>query len=42
MKLVGIDCGEFRLPVKNMSAESFESFKEEVKALDFEAFKSRF
>lgn len=36
MKYVGIDCGEFRLPVKNMSAESFEAFKKDVKALDME------
>jgi N-acetylneuraminate lyase len=27
MKLIGLDCGEFRLPVKNMTADQFESFK---------------
>ena len=27
MKLLGLDCGEFRLPVKNMSNENFELFK---------------
>ena len=36
MKYVGIDCGEFRLPIKNMTAESFEAFKKDVKALDME------
>lgn len=40
MKLVGLDCGEFRLPVKNMNAAAFESFQQDVQALDFQAFKS--
>lgn len=40
MKLVGIDCGEFRLPIANMSTEAFESFKKDVEALDFNSFKS--
>lgn len=35
MKLVGIDCGEFRLPVKNMNAVDFQSFKKDVEALGF-------
>ncbi len=38
MKLVGIDCGKFRLPVKNMSDEQFEAFKKDVAALNFESF----
>jgi N-acetylneuraminate lyase len=41
MKLAGIDCGEFRLPVKNMSSQDFEAFKLDVEALDFDKFKSR-
>ncbi len=41
MKLVGLDCGGFRLPIKNMSAESFEAFKKDVEGLDFDAFKSK-
>lgn len=41
MKLVGIDCGEFRLPVKNMDAAQFESFKQDVAAVGFDSFKSR-
>lgn len=40
MKLVGIDCGGFRLPVKNMSAEQFEHFKKDVEAVGFDRFKS--
>lgn len=40
MKLVGLDCGEFRLPVKNMSGEDFENFQKDVKNLDFDAFQS--
>ena len=40
MKLVDIDCGRFRLPVKNMSAVQFEDFKKDVEALGFEKFKS--
>jgi N-acetylneuraminate lyase len=41
MKLVGQNLGEFRLPVKNMSAEQFELFKKDVASLDFDAFKSK-
>lgn len=40
MKLVDMDCGEFRLPVKNMTAAQFELFKADVTALGFDAFKS--
>lgn len=32
MKLVGQNCGEFRLPIKNMSAEQFEAFKRDTEA----------
>ncbi|WP_341843129.1 dihydrodipicolinate synthase family protein [Chitinophaga caseinilytica] len=41
MKLIGLDCGEFRLPVSNMSGAQFELFKEDVAALGFDQFKSR-
>ena len=41
MKLVGLDLGAFRLPVSNMSPESFEAFKKDIAALDFDAFRSR-
>ena len=40
MKLIGLDCGEFRLPVKNMSKERFELFKSDVKDVGFQTFKS--
>jgi len=41
MKLVGMDCGEFRLPVKNMTADSFESFKKDVNQVGFYSFCSK-
>ena len=40
MKLVGLDCGGFRLPVKNMTADAFELFAKEVEELSFDTFKS--
>ncbi|MBE9463627.1 dihydrodipicolinate synthase family protein [Dyadobacter subterraneus] len=40
MKLVGMDCGQFRLPVKNMSTSQFEDFQSDVASLDFDSFKS--
>ncbi len=41
MKIIGIDCGEFRLPVKNMSAAEFELFKADVLSLNFDKFRSQ-
>jgi N-acetylneuraminate lyase len=41
MKLIGLDCGEFRLPVKNMSSADFDLFKKDVQALEFDKFKSQ-
>ena len=41
MKLIGLDCGGFRLPVKNMSSEDFENFKKEVEQLNFSSFCSK-
>lgn len=41
MKLVGLDCGGFRLPIKNMSADQFENFKKDVDALGFSAYQSK-
>ncbi len=38
MKLIGVDCGEFRLPVKNMSAEQFELFKKDTEQINFSSF----
>lgn len=42
MKLTGLDCGEFRLPVKNMNAAGYEDFSKDVAALRFNEFKSDF
>ena len=41
MKLIGLDCGEFRLPVKNMDQAAFMHFKTDVEKLDFQTFKSK-
>lgn len=38
MKYVGVNCGEFRLPVKNMNAAAHESFKQDVKSLNIEEY----
>lgn len=35
MKMIGLDCGGFRLPVKNMTPVQFEAFQAEVAALGF-------
>ncbi len=36
MKYIGFDCGQFRLPVKNMSHEKYEKFTEDVRSLQME------
>lgn len=41
MKLIGIDCGKFRLPVKNMTDEDFELFKNDTESIDFSTFASK-
>ena len=41
MKLVGLDFGQFRLPVANMSAAQLQEFKKEVEALGFADYCSR-
>lgn len=41
MKLVGIDCGEFRLPVKNMSVAQFDEFTRDTEVVGLSDFKSR-
>lgn len=40
MRLIGIDCGGFRLPVRNMGDADFERFRAEVSQLGFERFRS--
>ncbi len=41
LRYVGLECGEFRLPVKNMSSEDYKQFVADVDALDMEAYFSR-
>lgn len=41
MKLLGMNCGEFRLPVKNISKDEFDYFKKDVEQLNFSSFCSR-
>jgi N-acetylneuraminate lyase len=41
MRLLGLDCGEFRLPVKNMSKEEYELFRKDTELLQFSSFCSR-
>ncbi len=40
MKLIGLDCGRFRLPVGNMSDAQFKNFEQEAKELGFEQYAS--
>lgn len=41
MKVLGLDCGEFRLPVLNMSDSQFRQFKHDVDQLNFTSYCSR-
>lgn len=41
MKLIGLDCGAFRLPVKNMSAEEFDQFQKDTIQIHFSSYSSR-
>ncbi len=36
MKYIGLDFGQFRLPVKNMSAKNYEKFAEDVNSLNMQ------
>jgi N-acetylneuraminate lyase len=40
MKLVGLDCGAFRLPVKNMNDRQFDLFKQDVSGIGFSGYMS--
>ncbi len=40
MKLIGLNCGEFRLPVKNMSEAEFEQFRNDTMQIGFNSFSS--
>lgn len=41
MKKLGLDCGKFRLPVRNMNEEQYEIFSADVDSIDFKSFCSR-
>ena len=41
MKLIELDCGEFRLPVSNMNSAAFELFRNDAEALGFSSFCSK-
>jgi N-acetylneuraminate lyase len=41
MKLAGVDCGDFRLPVMNMTASDFDRFAEDATAVGFREFQSK-
>lgn len=41
MRLIGLDCGEFRLPVKNMSKTEFDLFKTDTEAIHFNSYCSK-
>jgi N-acetylneuraminate lyase len=41
MKLLGLDCGGFRLPIKNMSSETFYRFKKDAEEVGFPNFSSK-
>ncbi|OJW53246.1 MAG: dihydrodipicolinate synthetase [Sphingobacteriales bacterium 50-39] len=40
MRRIGLDCGGFRLPVKNMSEAQWAAFQRDVDALGFDSFQS--
>jgi N-acetylneuraminate lyase len=41
MKLIGLDCGQFRLPVTNMSDAHFKAFTKDTEDLNFKSFASK-
>ncbi|MEI6140386.1 MAG: dihydrodipicolinate synthase family protein [Mariniphaga sp.] len=41
MKYIGMDLGQFRLPVKNMSSENYQKFVEDVDTLNMQKFFSK-
>ena len=40
MRRIGLDCGQFRLPVRNMSEAQWAAFQRDVDALGFDGFRS--
>lgn len=41
MKLIGMDCGGFRLPVNNMSEEEFAQFRADTEKINFNSYSSK-
>jgi N-acetylneuraminate lyase len=41
MRAIGLDCGTFRLPVKNMTGEQYQAFQADLEATDFYAYASQ-
>jgi len=41
MRYIGFECGQFRLPVKNMGHDKYEKFKEDVRNLNMESLFSK-
>jgi N-acetylneuraminate lyase len=41
MKLIGMDCGDFRLPVKNMTEVQYTLFEEDTQLINFQQFASK-
>jgi N-acetylneuraminate lyase len=41
MKLIGLDCGKFRLPVKNMSDDEYVKFTTDTEAIHFSTYSSK-
>lgn len=41
MKYMGLDCGQFRLPVTNMSEEMYHHFTQDADQIDFHSFSSQ-
>jgi N-acetylneuraminate lyase len=36
MRYIGFECGEFRLPIKNMSNEAYKAFEKDVQGLQMQ------
>lgn len=36
MRYIGFECGEFRLPIKNMSSEAYQKFEKDVRGLQIQ------
>src|SRR5690606_27124293 len=41
MKAIGLNCGEFRLPVRNMTDSDLINFKKDLEAIAFDSYCSR-